>query len=168
MSQLHKRLSDEQIKAFLQSYCQGKLTRNEVQEVLEIGKTRFFYLLKNYRKNPEKFSVNYQRSSPAKLPPRTEEEIKKALLKEKNIVENPELPISGYNYTALRDRLQKQDIFVSVTTIIDRAKRLDCHIPRKKNQEHDQEVLTASIGALIQHDASLHLWAPFWLKRSGI
>jgi hypothetical protein len=95
MSQLHKRLSDEQIKAFLQSYCQGKLTRNEVQEVLEIGKTRFFYLLKNYRKNPEKFSVNYQRSSPAKLPPRTEEEIKKALLKEKNIVEDPELPISG-------------------------------------------------------------------------
>jgi hypothetical protein len=29
------------------------------------------------------------------LPPRTEEEIKKALLKEKNIVEDPELPISG-------------------------------------------------------------------------
>lgn len=165
MSQLHKRLSDEQIKAFLQSYCQGKLTRNEVQEILEIGKTRFFYLLKNYRKNPEKFSVNYQRSSPAKLPPRTEEEIKKALLKEKNIVENPELPISGYNYTALRDRLQKQDIIVSVTTIIDRAKCLDCHIPRKKNQEHDQEVLTASIGALIQHDASLHLWAPLAKKK---
>jgi hypothetical protein len=42
---------------------------------------------------------------------------------------------------------------------------LDCHIPRKKNQEHDQEVLTASIGALIQHDASLHLWAPLAKKK---
>jgi hypothetical protein len=75
-------------------------------------------------------------------------------------VEDPDLPISGYNYTAIRDRLRKEGIEVSVTTIIDRAKKLDCHKPRKKRKVHDREVLTASIGALVQHDASLHLWAP--------
>jgi len=70
------------------------------------------------------------------------------------------LPISDYNYSALRDRLAKKDIHVSVTTIINRAKRVGCYRPRKKRKVHDREVLTASIGALIQHDASTHLWAP--------
>ena len=160
MSQLHKRLSDEQVQAFLESYCLGKLTRAEVQEVLEIGKTRFFFLLKSYRQNPDEFSLDYQRSSPARLSPEAEEEIRRALLAEKKIVEDPDMPISGYNYTAIRDRLKKQGIQVSVTTIIDRAKQLDCYKPRKKKKGHDQEVLTSSIGALIQHDASFHLWAP--------
>jgi hypothetical protein len=90
-----------------------------------------------------------------------ESEIERELLREKEIVENRDLPISGYNYSALRDRLKKNGIKVSVTTIIDRAKRLGCHKPRKKRKAHDREVLTASIGALIQHDSSLHLWSPY-------
>jgi hypothetical protein len=45
---------------------------------------------------------------------------------------------------------------------IDRAKRLECYIPRKKKRKsHDRQVLTASPGALVQHDSSLHLWSPF-------
>jgi hypothetical protein len=160
MTQLHKRLTDEQIRVFFQGYCQGTFPRSEIQEILEIGKTRFFALLKSYREDPEKFSVKYQRSSPAKLSQEVETEIERALLKEKKLVEDPDLPISGYNYTAMRDRLRTKGVQVSVTTIIDRAKQLDCYKPRKKRKYHDQEVLTASIGALIQHDASLHLWAP--------
>jgi len=160
MTQLHKRLTDEQIRVFFQGYCQGTFARSEIQEILEIGKTRFFALLKSYREDPEKFSVKYQRSSPAKLSQEVEAEIESALLKEKKLVEDPDLPISGYNYTAMRDRLKLKGIEVSVTTIIDRAKQFDCYKPRKKRKHHDQEVLTASIGALIQHDASLHLWAP--------
>jgi len=90
-----------------------------------------------------------------------EREIEEALLREKEIVEDPDLPISGYNYSALRDRLAKQGIHVSVTTIIKRAEHLGCYRPRRKRKVHDREVLTASIGALIQHDASTHLWSPF-------
>jgi hypothetical protein len=56
--------------------------------------------------------------------------------------------------------LETKGIKVSVTTIIDRAKKLDCHKPRRRRRVHDREVLTASIGALIQHDASTHLWCP--------
>ena len=160
MSQIHKRFSDDQVCAFLQSYCQGTLSRMDIQEVLEIGKTRFFSLLKKYRQNPDAFSLKYQRSSPAKLSVEAETEIKQALLKEKKIVEDPDLPISGYNYSAIKDRLRENGVQVSVTTIINRAKQYGCHKPRKKRKYHDREVLTASIGALIQHDASLHLWAP--------
>jgi len=160
MGQLHKNFTDEQIKVLLQTYCQGKMSRSDIQEILGIGKTRFFALLKSYRQEPETFSITYQRKSPAKLSAEVESEVGKSLLREKEIVEDPDLPISGYNYTAIRDRLRKEGIEVSVTTIIDRAKKLDCHKPRRKRKVHDREVLTASIGALVQHDASLHLWAP--------
>ena len=160
MSQLHKRLTDDQVRAFFQSYCQSALSRTEIQKVLEIGKTRFFALVKLFREDPKNFTIAYHRKSPAKLSSQAESKIKKALLKEKKIVEDPDLPISGYNYSAIRDRLMKEGVRVSVPTIIDRAKQVDCHKPRKKHKSHDREVLTESIGALIQHDASKHLWAP--------
>jgi hypothetical protein len=38
---------------------------------------------------------------------------------------------------------------------------MDCYKPHRKGKAHDREVLTASIGALVQHDASLHLWSPY-------
>jgi hypothetical protein len=69
MSQLHKRLTDEQIGAFFQSYCQGSLSRIEIQKVLEIGKTRFFALLKVFREDPQNFTVAYHRRTPARLSP---------------------------------------------------------------------------------------------------
>jgi transposase len=161
MSQLHKRLTDDQVNILLQGYCEGKMRRIEVQEMLDVGKSRFFVLLKKYRQSPESFSIAYERSTPAKISTEVEVEIEAALLQEKKIVEDPDLPISGYNYTAMRDRLRKRGINVSVTTIIDRARKVGCHKPRRKRKTHNREVLTASIGALIQHDSSLHKWSPF-------
>jgi hypothetical protein len=160
MSQIHKRFTDEQVKVLFQGYCQGQFARTDLQDLLGIGKSRFFALLKAYRQDTERFTIAYERSSPAKLSAEVEEAIKIALLREKSIVEDPDLPISSYNYTALRDRLKTKGIKVSVTTIIDRAKKLDCHKPRRRRKVHDREVVTASIGALIQHDASTHLWCP--------
>jgi len=161
MQQLHRRFTNEQVKVLFRGYCQGVLTRAEIQEMLGIGKSRFFVLLKEYRRDAEDFSIAYGRHSPGKLSAALEAKIERELLREKEIVEDKRLPISGYNYSALRDRLQKQGYKVSVTTIIERAKQLDCYKPRKKQKSHDREVLTASIGALVQHDSSLHLWSPF-------
>jgi len=127
---------------------------------LGIGKTRFFALLKAYRQDPEGFTIAYRRSASAKLSPKVEDAIKAALLREKAIFEDPDLRISSYNYAAIQDRLKAKRLKVSVTTIIDRAKKFDCHKPRRRRRVHDRELLTASIGALIQHDASTHLWCP--------
>ena len=160
MSQIHRRFTDEQVKVLFQGYCQGQLARNDLQELLGVGRSRFFALLEAYRQDPEGFTVAYRRSAPAKLSPGVEAAIKTALLREKAIVQDPDLPISSYNYTAIQDRLEADKIKVSLTTIIDRAKKLDCHTPRRKRKAHDREVLTSSIGALIQHDASTHLWCP--------
>jgi len=161
MSQIHKRFTDDQVKMLFKGYCQKQFSRADVQDMLKIGKSRFFELLKSYRQDPEAFTITYQRSTNKKLSTDVEDEIEKALLREKAIVEDPNLPISGYNYTALRDRLLAKGIKVSTTTIISRAKQLDCHKPRRKRKAHDREVLTAAIGALVQHDASTHMWSPF-------
>lgn len=161
MDQLHKRFSVEQVKLLMQRYTEGELSSAEVKEVMGVGKTRFFALLKAYRQSAETFSIAYERSSPRRLSVMTEEQIAQALQSEKLLVEDPRLPITSYNYSALRDRLQKKKVKVSVPTIIQRAKQLDCYKPQRKRKVHDRVVVTSAIGALIQHDASLHLWSPY-------
>jgi hypothetical protein len=165
MSQIHRRFSDEQVSLLFRGYCQGQFARADLQELLGIGRSRFFALLKAYRQDPEGFSISYQRSTPPMLSSAVEAAIESALLREKGIVEDPDLPISSYNYTAIQDRLRTEGVRVSVTTIIDRAKKLDCHRPRRKRRIHDREVLTGSIGALVQQDASTHLWCPLALEK---
>jgi hypothetical protein len=165
MTQLHKRFTDDQVKVLLQGYSQGTMSRAEVEEMLHIGKTHFFALLKAFQHNPAAFSISYERHSPAKLSASAEAAIKKGLLQEKKLVDDPQLPIADYNYSALRDRLKKAGITVSTTTVTDRAKKLECYQPHPKGKAHDRQVVTAAIGALIQHDASLHLWSPFAVEK---
>lgn len=162
MAQIHKRFTLEQIRMLFLAYEKGHISREEIENTLDIGKTRFFALIKQYRENPETFSIEYQRSSKSRLPADTEEKIKLALLDDKELVDNKELPIDTYNYAALNDRLKKEGIQVSTTTIIKRAKSYGCYIPiRKSKDHHDREVITSSVGELIQHDASHHKWSPF-------
>lgn len=162
MAQIHKKFTVEQIKILFASYEQGHISRSEIENTLGIGKTRFFALLKQYREHPETFSIDYQRKSKARLSGEVEEKIRIELLREKELVENKELPISGYNYAALSDRLKKVGMQVSTTTIIKRAIQQDCYqAKRKKKARHDREVLTSAAGDLIQHDASIHKWSPY-------
>ena len=161
MTQVHKRFTAEQVKVLFQGYCQGNLSRPDVEEMLGIGKTRFFALLKTYHQDPDAFSIAYQRSTQGRLSEEAENQIQQELFRDKALIDDEELPIHDYNYAALVDRLKKQGIQVSTTTVIKRAKALKCYKPKKKGKAHDQEVLTASIGDLIQHDASLHKWSPY-------
>jgi len=162
MAQIHKKFTVEQIKTLFAAYEQGHISRSEIENTLGIGKTRFFVLLKQYREHPETFSIDYQRKSKARLSGEVEEKIRIELLREKELVENKELPISGYNYAALSDRLKKVGVQVSTTTIIKRAIQQDCYqAKRKKKARHDREVLTSAAGDLIQHDASIHKWSPY-------
>jgi hypothetical protein len=80
---------------------------------------------------------------------------------EKGLIEDQSLPITTYNYSAVRDRLIENGIIVSLPTIIDRAKGLGCYQSHPAKQVHDREVITTTIGALIQHDASHHRWSPY-------
>jgi hypothetical protein len=161
MDQLHKRFTAEQVKVMLKGYSQGSLSRADVQEVLGIGKTRFFALLKTYQQAPDTFSLDYHRQTSGHLSMETEDAISQALLQEKELVDNPELPIHSYNYSAMRDRLKKTGYQVSATTITKRAKAQGCYLPARKHKAHTREVITSAPGALIQHDASTHQWSPY-------
>ena len=80
MDQIHKRFTTEQVKALLRGYCQGTLDRSAIEEILGISKTRLFALLRQYRYDPDNFSVSYQRAAPTRLPFSTEREIERELL----------------------------------------------------------------------------------------
>lgn len=83
------------------------------------------------------------------------------MLRDKALVENKDMPVYGYNYSALNDRLQKEGIQIS-TTLVKRAKQWDCYqVKKKKKAHHDRELITSATGDLIQHDASLHKWSPY-------
>jgi transposase len=162
MTQFHKKFSGDQIKVLLSSYEQGNIRREEIENTLGISKTRFFALLKEFRKEPDSFSIEYQRHTPGRLGSEAEKKIRAELQRDKALVNNKDLPITGYNYAALADRLKKTGVNVSTTTVIKCAIQQGCYLlKRKKKDRHDREVITSAAGDLIQHDASLHLWSPY-------
>jgi len=161
MSQLHKKFTDAQVKELFARYSKNEIPRRYVQEVLGIKERRFFALVKRYRKNPDTFSIGYQRREPTRqISEQTEKAILKELAIEKKIIEDKENPVRRYNYSYIKDLLVEHNQSVSLSTIIDRAKTYGFYLKRTKQATHDREVLTHYAGELIQHDASLHLWAP--------
>jgi len=162
MTQIHKKFTVEQIKVLFAAYEQGHISRSEIENTLGIGKTRFFALVKQFREQPDAFSIDYQRKSKTRLSAAAEEKIRAELQRDKALIEDKELPITSYNYAALTDRLKKSGVKVSTTTIIKRAIQHGCYLPKKKKKDrHDREVSTLVVGDLIQHDASLHKWSPY-------
>ena len=93
MDQIHKHFSDEQIKVLFQCYTKGSITRDELEKILQINKTRFFTMLKEFRRDPATFSIAYKRDTPARLSVETEAAIVTELLAEKALIEGPDLPI---------------------------------------------------------------------------
>jgi len=163
MGQLHKRFTDVHVKGLIERYLRKEIGRKYLQEILGIGKTRFFALVNEYRRNPQDFSIQYRRNVKTRsIPQIIEENIIRELQVEKNMIENPDVPLRNYNYSYVRDLLiEKYDQKVAVSTIIDRARKHDFYVRRKpKSSPHDHEVLTNYAGELIQHDSSHHLWSP--------
>ena len=57
MSQLHKRFTPDQVKELLERYSKNEIERKYIQEILGIRKRRFFVLLKQYKENPQHFTI---------------------------------------------------------------------------------------------------------------
>jgi hypothetical protein len=161
MSQLHKRFTSDQVKELLDRYLENEIERTYIQKILAIKRRRFFALLKRYKKDPQHFSIQYQRTTPPRISPEVEQNILKELTIEKGIIQDKETPLKSYNYSFIKDQLSKQyRQKVSLTTVIRRAKKHGFYLKKPKRTTHDREVLTRYLGELIQHDSSYHLWAP--------
>ena len=161
--QLHKNFTDDQVKSLLKSYLDKEIKINYILQMLKIKRRRFFELLAKYRKDPDSFSIQYERKTiNRKIDPDIEKNIIKELKIEKDLIKAKEVPIKYYNYSFIKDLLeQKYSQRVSLPTIIDRAKRNNFYFLRPKRKAHDREVITNYPGELIQHDSSHHLFAPY-------
>lgn len=163
MEQLHKRFTDSQVKELIGRYLKKEIERNYIQEILGIGKARFFALVKEYRKNPDKFSIQYERTAKTRgISPDIEKNIMKELTFEKKMIQDKSIALKSYNYSYIKDLLDSRyRQKVSLPTIIDRAKKNDFYLTKPKRKAHDREVLTNYAGELIQHDSSYHKWSPY-------
>jgi len=161
--QLHKNFTDEQVKLLLNSYVDKKIKISYILQMLKIKRRRFFELLAKYRKDPDSFSIQYERKTiNRKIDPDIEKNIVKELKIEKDLIKAKDVPIRYYNYSFIKDLLeQKYCQKVSLPTIIDRAKRNNFYFLRPKRKAHNREVITNYPGELIQHDSSHHLFAPY-------
>jgi len=160
--QLHKNFTDGQVKSLFEKYSKKEIKLNYILQMLKIKRRRFFELLAKYRKDPDNFSIQYERKTiNRKIDPDIERNIVKELKLEKDLIKAKDVPIKYYNYSYIRDLLeQKYNQKVSLPTVIDRAKRNNFYFLRPKRKAHDREVITNYPGELIQHDSSHHLFAP--------
>ena len=162
-TQIHTKFTTDQVKELLAKYLKKEVERKYMQQILGVGKSRFFELLQSYRENPKEFSVDYKRSTPTRsIDPTVKETIIKELSIDKKAIQNKEIPLYKYNYSYVQKRLQKQHgQTVALNTIINHAKANNLYLPKRpQRKSHDREVLTTHAGELIQHDSSFHLWAP--------
>ena len=136
MKQLHKKFTDEQVKELLSKYADSGIARKYIQDILGIGKTQFFNLLKDYRKDPKKFSIEYKRKRvPNKISQQIEGLITRQLKIDKQLIADKNVPIRNYNYSYIKDEIErKYNKKVSVPTIIDRAKKKDFYL-KKRNEK---------------------------------
>lgn len=162
MSQIHKKFTTDQVKDMLDKYLNGEIERKYIQEILGIKKSRFFCIIKRYRDNKDSFSIDYKKGQPKRIDPGIENNIIEELTIDQGIINGPQIPLDNYNYSYIKRRLEtRYNQKVSVPTIINRAKENEFYIKKKKKKKiHDREVLTNYPGEMIQHDSSLHLWAP--------
>jgi len=59
--QLHRRFSTEEVKVLLEKYLDDKVKLTYIVEILNITRRRFFQLLRDYKEDPDSFSIQYRR-----------------------------------------------------------------------------------------------------------
>jgi len=85
---------------------------------LGISESKFFVLLREYRYVSGEFSLVYHSETPTRIPSWVEKEVEKELTLEKGLIDDSTLPITAYNYSAIKSRLARYDIKIALSTII--------------------------------------------------
>jgi len=92
--QLHKNLTNGQVKSLLEKYSKKEIQLNYILPMLKIKKSRFFELLAKYRQDPDNFSIKHERKTiNRKIDPDIEKNIVKELKIEKDLIKNKNIPI---------------------------------------------------------------------------
>jgi hypothetical protein len=166
--QIHKRFTDDQIKLLLDLYIKKAINLKQVLQQLKCTKGRFYQILRKYRKDPKNFTIAYARNKPNyRLSKKVDRVIREELQKDRELIGDKEVPISCYNYAAVRDNVVKRiNRKISVQTVRNRAKKWGYWVSKhKKEKAIPREVVTEAAGMLLQHDSSHHKWSPYVDKK---
>ena len=122
---LRKLFSSKEVKEIFERYLSQEIEVEQALALLKIRRRQFFKLLKSYREDPDVFSLDYKRTTPTrKIDAKSEAKIIKELEKEAEIIRSKNNPVKLYNYSYLKETLEKKHkVFVSLPTIIRRAKK---------------------------------------------
>jgi len=123
---LRSRFTVKEVTEIFERYFAKEIGVEHALALLKIKRSGFFKMLKSYREAPDDFSLEFKRSTPPrKLDAKSEAGIMKELKKEAEIIRSDSNPVKSYNYSYLKETLEKKHkIFVSLPTIIRRAKKL--------------------------------------------
>lgn len=135
--QLHKIFDDKEVITIFKKYITGELDQRQAQALLKIGRSRFFDLLKKYQEDPSSFTIEYQRKRATRaISERANKRIIEALEQEKKLIEDHTNPIRNYNYSFIRETLERKNgIQVSLGSIINRAKKMNFIRNRKSEKD---------------------------------
>jgi len=162
--QLHKRFTDDQVKLLLDLYLKKVITLQQVLQQLECTESRFYQILRAYRRAPEGFTIAYARHIPQhRLPEEVDQVIREELEIDRKLIGNKETPLWQYNYAAVRDEvIRRLGYKISAQTVRNRAREWGYWIPKiRKEKALPREVVTEAAGMLLQHDSSYHKWSPY-------
>jgi len=123
---LRKLFTADQVKEVFQRYLSRQIGVDQASAILKIRRRQFFKLLKVYREKPESFSLEYTRKAPPRtIDAKAEAKITQELKKEAEIIGDKRNPVRFYNYSYLKEILEKKHkVRVSLPTIIRRAKKM--------------------------------------------
>jgi hypothetical protein len=123
--QIHKRLTDEQMKMIVEKYLMKELTAAEAMELLCLKRRQFFEWVLRYKSDPESFTIAYRRTDVTrKFDETIHAHILSELAVEKTLIDDPSIPVKFYNYSYIKDQLKKNyEEDVSLPAIIRRAKK---------------------------------------------
>ncbi len=123
--QIHKRLVDEHVIMILSRFIRKELSSGQGMDLLGLKRRQFFEWVRRYRQSPDSFTMDYKRETRVgKIGKDVENSILTELAAEKQLIDDPTMPVRYYNYSYVRDQLKKTYSYkVSLPTIIARAKK---------------------------------------------
>lgn len=123
---LRKLFSAKEVKEVFERYLSREIAVEQALAMLKIRRRQFFKLLKVYRERPDGFCLDYTRKAPPrKIDAKSEARIMRELKKEAEIIQDKSNPVRFYNYSYLKEILEKKyQVHVSLPTIIRRAKKM--------------------------------------------
>ncbi len=101
--QIHKRLTDEQMRMIMKRYLARELSTADAIDLLGLKRRQFFEWVQKYRDDPDGFTIAYRRKAGTrKLDEKVHGHILQELAIEKALIDDPSVPIRFYNYSYIQ------------------------------------------------------------------